>query len=276
MKNKKKIIHIIIFFLIIIIVCLLSVTLTKMFYRINGDTDYQKIGLELNEYDIDYYTVYYEDIFGKYKVYKLNVFESEDKIRNRLENSNLWSKNKFNEYIMMRFYDMKGNESVELDREDLYYYNKKLVYAIYDIKNAKLYYLENNIYNEHKDYSDILGIKIKNYTEREIYDVRGGPQGDGTDYYVYKFTDEKGKEIIEKLENNPEWNKEKLDEDKLDGFKYNEEVLSIKNGYYHYKLVCRTSDKNKKENFTEEEATGYEMGVYDIDNNILYYYWTSY
>lgn len=41
-------------------------------------------------------------------------------------------------------------------------------------------------------------------------------------------------------------------------------------------LVCRTSDENKKKNFTEDEATGYEIGVYDMDKNILYYYWTSY
>lgn len=33
--------------------------------------------------------------------------------------------------------------------------------------------------------------------------------------------------------------------------------------------------KNKKENVTKENATGYEIGIYDINTNILYYYWTS-
>ena len=64
-------------------------------------------------------------------------------------------------------------------------------------------------------------------------------------------------------------------DDKLDDFKYNEEVLSIENGYYHYELVCRTSDENKKKNVTKENATGCEIGVFDADKNILYYYWQS-
>lgn len=33
--------------------------------------------------------------------------------------------------------------------------------------------------------------------------------------------------------------------------------------------------KNKKKNVTKENAAGYETGVYDMDNNILYYYWVS-
>ena len=37
-----------------------------------------------------------------------------------------------------------------------------------------------------------------------------------------------------------------------------------------------TSDENKKKNITKENATGYEIGVYDVDKNILYYYWESY
>lgn len=79
-----------------------------------------------------------------------------------------------------------------------------------------------------------------------------------------------------KLNNNKEWKKEKLNGDIIDCFKYNNEVLLIENGYYHYELVCRTSDKDKKNNFTEEEATGYEIGVYNADKNRLYYYWMSY
>ena len=86
---------------------------------------------------------------------------------------------------------------------------------------------------------------------------------------------QKRKEIIETLEQSSKWNKNRLDDDKLDAFKYNKEVLSIENGYYHYELVCRTSDENKKKNVTKENATGYEVAVYDYDKNILYYYWIS-
>lgn len=258
---------IIIFFLITYILIL------KIFFKI--DKDYQKLGLELNTYNIDYYTVYDEDFFGTYKVYKLNIARNKDKIREELENSPYWSKDKFYEYVMMRFYEEIDNETVKLDREDLYFYDENAIYAIFDMKNAKLYYFKNYLYSTHSDYSTILGIKVKDYIEREIYSVRGGLQNDGRDYYVYKFTEEKGKEILETLEQNPEWSKDRLDEDKLDYFEYIEEVKLVQNGYFHYKKICRTSDENKKYNFTDEEVTGYEVAVYDLDNNALYYIWES-
>lgn len=176
---------------------------------------------------------------------------------------------------MKRFYEIIDNNMVNIDREDLYYYVNNGIYAIFDLKNEKLYYFENNIWNEHKDYSNILGIETKEYNKREIYSVRGGLQNDGLDYYVYEFSKEKGEDITRKLANNAKWSKEKLEDKILDDFIYNEEVKEIKNGYYHYFLVCRTSDENKKYNFTKEEATGWEIGVYDIEKNILYYYWQS-
>lgn len=260
--------------IIIIVFFITHILILKTFFRI--DKDYQKLGLELNTYNIDYYTVYDEDFFGTYKVYKLNIARNKDKIRDELENSPYWSKDKFYEYVMMRFYEEIDNETVKLDREDLYFYDENAIYAIFDMKNAKLYYFKNYLYSTHSDYSTILGIKVKDYIEREIYSVRGGLQNDGRDYYVYKFTEEKGKEIIETLEQNPEWSKNRLDDGKLDDFEYNKEVLSIENGYYHYELVCRTRDENKKKNVTKENATGWEIGVYDVDKNILYYYWESY
>ena len=33
--------------------------------------------------------------------------------------------------------------------------------------------------------------------------------------------------------------------------------------------------ENKKKNVTKENATGCEIGVFDADKNILYYYWQS-
>ena len=259
--------------IIIIIFLIIYIFILKTFFKV--DNDYQKLGLELNTYNIDYYTVYDEDFFGTYKVYKLNTFGKIDEFRSEIEKSSYWSRDKFYEYVMMRFYEEIDNETVKLDREDLYYYHENGAYAIFDIKNAKLYYLKNYLYSTHSDYSTILGIKVKDYIEREIYSVRGGLQNDGRDYYVYKFTEEKGKEIIETLEQNPEWSKNRLDDDKLDDFEYNKEVLSIENGYYHYELVCRTRDEKKKKNVTKENTTGYEIGVYDADKNILYYYWES-
>ena len=143
------------------------------------------------------------------------------------------------------------------------------------MKNVKLYCFENSIWNTHKEYSNILGIETKKYNTREIYSVRGGPQNDGLDYYVYEFSKECGQDIIRNLDNNSEWSSDRLDDKILNNFIYNKEVLEIKNGYYHCELLCRTSDENKEHNFTKEEATGWEIGVYDADKNILYYYWQS-
>ena len=256
---------------IVIIFLIIYIGISKIFYKV--DDDYAKLGLDIEYYEIKYYIVFEDDLFENYKVYKISN-KSIDNIRKQLENSSLWSRNKYYEYIMNEFYDIKENDVENpIDRQDVYYY--KNGYAIFDVKNAKLYYLKSNPYKHHNDYSEILEIKIDNYKEREIYDVRGGWQNDGRDYYVYNFTEEKGKEIIGTLEQSSKWSKNRLDDDKLDDFEYNKEVISIENGYYHYELVCRTSDENKKKNVTKGNATGYEIGVYDIDKNILYYYWES-
>ncbi len=269
-KEKLKTIALVIAIIIIwsLIIYIFILKYLKM------DDDYKKFGLDIEYHDVKYCTIFEDDIFEKYKVYKISN-SSIKELEKQLENSKLWSRKKYYEYVMNEFYDIKENDNtIPIDREDIYYYENG--YAIFDVKNAKLYYLESNPYKHHKDYSEILGVKTKNYEAREIYSVRGGPQNDGTDYYTYQFTEEQGKEIINTLEKSPKWNKSRLEDDKLDDFEYNKEILSIENGYYHYEKVCRTSDENKKHNFTDEEATGWEIGVYDVDKNILYYYWTSY
>ena len=265
-KNVTLIVAIVIIILLIIYIFILKID-------IKIDNDYKKLGIDIEYYEVEYYTVYEDDVFEKYKVYKINKNSIND-LKEQLENSELWSRNKYYEYIMEEFYEIEEGKEIPIDKEDVYYYEKG--HAIFDVKNAKLYYLQGNPYKQHKDYSEILGIRTDNYEAREIYSVRGGPQNDGTDYYTYQFTKEQGKEIINTLEKSQKWSKDRLEDDKLDNFEYNKEVLSIENGYYHYEKVYRTSDINKKYNFTDEEATGWEIGVYDVDKNILYYYWTSY
>lgn len=274
MKNKKTFLYIILILIIIIVTSWITTDINSTI----DDTDYKKIGLEISANDIEYCTIYSYNEFREYKVYKIKNYYSDsmEDFKNQLDNSELWSKNKFYEYIMMEFYEIRENDTFDIDRENLYYYNQKNTYAIFDLKNAKLYYFTPGIFISNPNYNNILGIKIENYIDREVYSVRGGPQKDGIDYFTYEFTPEKGNEIQKKLNNNKEWKKEKLNGDIIDCFKYNNEVFSIENGYYHYELVCRTSDKDKKNNFTEEEATGYEVGIYDADNNRLYYYWMSY
>ena len=242
-------------------------------YLLVADNDYTKLGIDMKQHDIEYYTVYEEDVFEEYKAYKINSSSIND-LKIQLENSELWSREKYYEYIMSEFYEIKNGKEIPIDREDIYYYKKG--YAIFDVKNAKLYYLKSNPYKQHNDYSNILGIQTNNYITREIYSVRGGPQNDGTDYYTYQFNEEQGKEIRESLEKSSKWSKNRLDDEKLANFEYNQEILLIENGYYNYSKVCRTRDERKKSYFTAEEATGWEIGVYDANKNILYYYWTSY
>lgn len=277
MKNKKTIICGLFIFVVIILTNYMCINITKFFTEMEKEKDYQNLGLEIEEYNIEYCTIYGYARFSEYKVYKIKNYynDSMEKYKKQLENSNLWDKNKFYEYIMMEFYEIKENETVDIDRENLYYYNQNDVYAIFDIKNAKLYYFKKGIFDNHKNYSNILGIEIDNCIAKEVYSIRGGPQNDGTDYYTYEFNKEKGREIEHILNENQSWSKEKLAKNIVDCFEYNEEVNSIENGYYYYSKICRTSDEKKKYNFTDEEATGYEVGIYDIDTNKLYYYWTS-
>lgn len=273
-----KKIYIIWIIVIGIAVIILTIGITKLYLRTISDKEYKELGLDINENDIEYYTTYRKDpLDGQYKIYKLKNYYtySMEEFKIQLEKSNLWDKNKYYEYIMQEFFEIKDDDMIDIDRDNLYYYKGKNAYAIFDLKNAKLYYYINRVFNHHVDYPKELKLDIRNYINREIYDVRGGPQNDGTDYYTYQFNEEQGNEIIKLLEENFEWNKNKLDDEKLCNFEYNKEVLEIENGYYHYKLVCRTRDEEKKKNVTEENATGYEIGIYDIDKNILYYYWTS-
>lgn len=255
----------------------LMVYLLIIKFEQNGKNDYKRLGLKINESEIEYCTKYDYDMTWRYKVYKLKNYyaDSMAKYKNQLESSSNWSKNKFYEYIMENFFEIIDEQKTYVDRENLYYFNKGKVYAIFDLKNAKLYYFVRSVWFKHNDYNNILEIPTDKYEQREIYSVRGGPQNDGTDYYVYKFSKEQGEKIIEKLRNNTEWSTEKLNYDVLRDLKNNEEVFSLENGIYYYEPIYRTNDLNKEQNSTKGEPTGWEIGVYDIDNHVLYYYWSS-
>lgn len=282
MSSKKKLLYIVLILIGLIMTSYLSVQLTLLFISFkDDDTEYKKWGIDIDAYSIEYCTKYDYGWNNKYKVYKIknNYSDSMNKYQKQLEESEFWTREKYYEYIMVQLYEKQEKQKIDIDRENLYYYHtspSQEIYAVFDLKNAKLYCFERGTFwGVVEDYSNIFGIKMNNITSREIYNVRGGPQNDGTDYYVYEFTDEKGQEIVETLNNSDIWSKEKLDDNILDAFQYNEEVMNLENGYYHYKKVCRTSDSYKKEHFTEEEATGYEIGVYDPDKNILYYYYRT-
>ena len=183
---------------VIILGLIMYIFIIKEFAK--KDNDYKKLGLGIKESNIEYSTIYDYDMLYKYKVYKIKNYNNNmEKFKKQLEDNDDWSKNKFYEYIMSKFCEIKDDEKIKIDRENLYYYYKDGVYAIFDLKNAKLYCFENSIWNTHKEYSNILGIETKKYNTREIYSVRGGPQNDGLDYYVYEFPKECGQDIIKNL-----------------------------------------------------------------------------
>ena len=268
MTNVK---FIIITILACIVTCLVTKEVTQYFISVHIDNDYKKLG----EGDITYYTTYNKELGMSYKIYNLSFYDSDTEIINQLEKSKLWTKNKFFEYVMQYFYERINGKYVEIDREKLYFYHHNGIYAIFDYKNWKLYYLTFDYLESPSDNINVKDIRINNYIYKEVYDVRGGWQGDGIDYYVYKFTIDKGKEIVSKLSASDVWDDVPLEDNKLKHLHYNAEVFEIKNGYYYFDYVCRTSDDYKKRHCNEEFSTGYEVGVYDVDNNILYYIWTS-
>lgn len=274
MKKKNIILLIILIIAIIIFSNYIVIQITKIFDAKKVDNDYKELEISIEDQDIIYYTVYNRGYFNEYKVYQI-YSNSMKKIKKQVENNNLWTRKKFFEYIMKNFYEKSEKQRIDIDRGDLYYYARKDINAILDIKNAKLYLLKKATYDLDNDDSKILETSIDNYINKEAYSVKGRLQNDGTDYYVYQFTDEKGKQIEQNLSKSEKWNKQRLEDKILDVFKYNKEVYVIENGYYYHELICRTSDEYKKTHFTKEEATGYEIGVYDSDKNILYYYWTS-
>lgn len=263
MKNKKIIIPISAVIIILIIVAkLLNPKLE----------DYQKLGLDISKHDIKYYTVYEDDFEGVCKEYNIQPYDFDNKIGIQLEQSNLWSKEKYYEYVIESFNSMS---EIELDREDVYYYYGKGSYAIFDIKNKKLFYFHHLCIKPADDYNDFFEKSIQGYIDKEVYDVKCGWQGDGTDYYVYTFNNETGNKIKKELEKKPKVSTEKLDDKILDNLNYTKEVKDIQKGLYFYQKICRTSDEYKKTHFTDEQATGCEIVIYDIDNNKLYYYWGS-
>ena len=93
MKNKKNFLYIILILIIIIVTSWITTDINSTI----DDTDYKKIGLEIGANDIEYCTIYSYNEFREYKVYKIKNYYSDsmEDFKNQLDNSELWSKNKF-------------------------------------------------------------------------------------------------------------------------------------------------------------------------------------
>ena len=252
-KNIKWIILIII---TIVITTIVAVFKTHEFDLQQIDDDYQKLNLPISNDDIKYFTFYENNPLFIYKVYKLDS-SLKDKLLNHFKSYTLWwTKNKYYAYIMNLFYDIIGDNKKEIDKDDLYFYHEDYLYGIIDLKNDKLYYLcfKQNL-SINKD--SLLNITTDNYVDYEIYNINNYYLNSNKDYYVYQFKDKKGKNILKSLEDNDKWSKTPLTSDKLIYFE--DKINNIENAYYYFDILPK----------------GEEIGIYDIDNNTLYYIYNS-
>ena len=125
--NKNERIKSIIYILLaLLIVCLIIYVFKIALFGPAEDKDYKKLGLDIKDYNIEYCTIYSYGDSAVYKVYKIKDYYSEsmNNFKKQLENSKLWDKNKYYEYIMAEFNEICEGERIEIDREDLYYYKR--------------------------------------------------------------------------------------------------------------------------------------------------------
>ena len=166
---RKKNLKDFLFVTIIIFLIFYTIVLKENSKR---DEDYKKLDLNLKSYNINYYTVYEEkDSTGQYKVYKLNLMGQQEEFIEKLKKSKFWSKNKFYEYIMMRFYDMVDNDMIEIDREDLFDKAEEESYVLYKFKMEKPFTIvrDNDVYVVKGDAIEKL-FRMTNFNTEEAYE----------------------------------------------------------------------------------------------------------
>lgn len=58
MKNKKRTLYIVLTFIVVILLFFVLIRIASLVNMTQSDTDYEKLELNIKNYDIDYYTVY--------------------------------------------------------------------------------------------------------------------------------------------------------------------------------------------------------------------------
>lgn len=141
--------------------------------------------------------------------------------------------------------------------------------------------------NAAKDISKVLGIDLSNGKILQNTDSHGGFHGDGTTYVEISFDENNSKTVIEKLENNKEWNKLPLT-DNLNTAVYGNESENtgsyvtnsdgkqlfpvVENGYYFF--LDRHDDSNDPKddtNLLNRHSFNFTIAIYDTDKHILHY-----
>lgn len=156
--------------------------------------------------------------------------------------------------------------------------NKKIIYLVF-VAITILSGCANTTVDDVTYISEHIGIDISGSEIIEKTDTHGGFHGDGMMFVQIEIDN---KNFEQELKKSGKWSQEpsELTEILLYG---NEEwspyiaddngkplMKKIKNGYY---FIINNTDSNEKESEWEEmSSVNVIVAVYDVDNNILYYY----
>ena len=134
--------------------------------------------------------------------------------------------------------------------------------------------------NKQNEISKQLSIDVSQATQVSNYDTHSG-NGDGTTCIVLNFQNEN---VLKEIEANPDWKRFPLDEtaqilaygyedktSQIGPFVTNDKgenlIPEIENGYYI--LVDRQS--NQTDNILDRGSFNFTLGIYDTENNNLYF-----
>jgi hypothetical protein len=136
-----------------------------------------------------------------------------------------------------------------------------------------------NFYVEEEIMHEGLEIVVPALAKRETIALQSGKFFDNEELKKIYLSESQSKQILRKIENNSNWKSGEIDEkiDERMNFYTREKIYNqipyIENKYWIF--TNRSSSAEDKHSIDEVENNLYyavSLGVYDLDNNILYYY----
>lgn len=134
--------------------------------------------------------------------------------------------------------------------------------------------------------SEAINIDVEKGKIISEYDTHGGAHGDGTSCIVLKFNNDS---ILKEIKSNKKWKSFPMNET-VKCLAYGEEIENCTVGPYltdeksgdrllpniqrgYYLLIDRQNQNNqsKKENILDKPSFNYDLGIYDMDTNTLYF-----
>jgi preprotein translocase subunit SecF len=136
-----------------------------------------------------------------------------------------------------------------------------------------------NTHSINKGISKSLGIKIPENIRVEYEDTHGGFHGDGDLVAKVKFEEEKSEKILIQIKNNPNWKPLPLTKNteialyQFYGLAEKVNMPKIDKGYWFFvdRFGGEIMDSDDAKLLSRNSAN-FTVGIYDTENNILYYY----